>query len=126
MPALLKTLSQGSQAASLVLGAVVLAGAGAALMTSSDAAAVTQWSFDVLGVGFLCLLASLIFVATFALVRMSGSEPGDARYGFWLEVGVQAANGVSTLALTFTLLGISLGIGGLAGQELTPETVQPV
>jgi hypothetical protein len=33
---------------------------------------------------------------------------------------------VTTLALTFTLLGISLGIGTLAGQELTPETIQPV
>jgi hypothetical protein len=44
----------------------------------------------------------------------------------WFEAGVQAANGVTTLALTFTLLGISLGIGTLAGQELTPETIQPV
>jgi len=31
-----------------------------------------------------------------------------------------------TLALTYTLLGISLGIGTLAGQELTPETVRGV
>lgn len=34
-----------------------------------------------------------------------------------------SANGVTTLALTFTLLGISLGIGSLAGQELNPDTV---
>tara|TARA_B100000683_G_scaffold220295_1_gene217084 strand:- start:1019 stop:1255 length:237 start_codon:yes stop_codon:yes gene_type:complete len=39
---------------------------------------------------------------------------------------MQTANGVTTLALTFTLLGISLGIGGLAEQNLTPETVQTV
>jgi len=45
---------------------------------------------------------------------------------FWLEVGLHGANGVSTLALTFTLLGISLGIGTLAEQELTPETVQVI
>ena len=37
-----------------------------------------------------------------------------------------AAHGVATLALTYTLFGISLGIGTLAGQGLTPETVQTV
>ena len=30
------------------------------------------------------------------------------------------------LALTYTLFGISLGIGSLAGQGLTPETVESV
>ena len=39
---------------------------------------------------------------------------------------MQSANGVTTLALTYTLLGISLGIGSLAGQTLTPDTVQAV
>jgi hypothetical protein len=132
MSGLLKTLSHGTQAASFVLGGIVLTGACAALITTHDAAAITQWSFDVLGVGFLGLLTTLIFIAAFALVRMKACAPnvirqtGASRYDYWLEVGVQAANGVSTLALTFTLLGISLGIGGLAGQELTPETVQPV
>lgn len=57
---------------------------------------------------------------------MTATDASDADAVFWLEVGVQAANGVTTLALTFTLLGISLGIGGLAGQPLTPETVQPI
>ena len=44
----------------------------------------------------------------------------------WVEVGTQAANGVTTLALTFTLLGISLGIGSLADQALTPSSIQKV
>ena len=44
----------------------------------------------------------------------------------WLESGLHGANGVSTLALTYTLLGISLGIGTLSEQELTPDTVQTV
>ena len=43
-----------------------------------------------------------------------------------LETGLQAANGIATLALTYTLLGISLGIGSLAGHELGPETIQAV
>ena len=45
---------------------------------------------------------------------------------FWNETGEHAANAVATLALTYTLLGISLGIGTLADQELTPQTIQPV
>jgi hypothetical protein len=39
---------------------------------------------------------------------------------------LHAANGIATLALTYTLFGISLGIGDLAGQNLTPDTVQAV
>ena len=50
----------------------------------------------------------------------------DEAYQPWLVAGIQAANGVATLALTYTLLGISLGIGSLAGQELTPDTIQGV
>ena len=44
----------------------------------------------------------------------------------WLEAGLQAANGITTLALTYTLLGISLGIGMLAERSLSPETVQGI
>jgi hypothetical protein len=33
---------------------------------------------------------------------------------------------VSTVALTYTLLGISLGIGSLAGRPLDPTTIQPI
>ena len=39
---------------------------------------------------------------------------------------MHAAQGVATLALTFTLLGISLGIGSLADNQLTPDTIQSV
>jgi hypothetical protein len=126
MTGLLKSLSHGSQAASYVLGGVVLVGAAASLIVSRDATVIAGWVFDVLGVGFLVLLGLLIFVSAFSLVRMTARGVTKFDAAFWLEVGVQAANGVTTLALTFTLLGISLGIGGLAGQELTPQTVQPV
>jgi CBS domain containing-hemolysin-like protein len=109
---------------------MVLATAIAVTLLSQDVSAITGWALDVLGAGFLSLLAGLIFATLFSLVRMNGAdirnETGDAGREYWFAVGMQAANGVTTLALTFTLLGISLGIGSLAGQNLTPETVQTV
>lgn len=124
--ALTRNVAHGSQAASYLLGGLVLATAIAVTLLSQDVSAITGWALDVLGIGFLALLASLIFATLFSLVRMNGADANEAERDYWFAVGMQTANGVTTLALTFTLLGISLGIGSLAGQTLTPETVQTV
>ena len=124
--ALTRTVAHGSQAASYLLGGLVLATAGAVTLLSQDVSAITGWALDVLGAGFLVLLAALVFGTLFGLVRMNAQGIRDADREYWFAVGMQTANGVTTLALTFTLLGISLGIGSLAGQELTPDTVQSV
>ena len=121
-----RALAHGSQAASYLLGGLVLATAGAVTLASRDVSAITGWALDVLGVGFLALLTSLIFVTLLSLIRMNSAADDPAHRDYWYAVGLQAANGVTTLALTFTLLGISLGIGSLAGQDLTPDTVQGV
>ncbi len=47
-------------------------------------------------------------------------------YKVYLEAGMQAANGISTLALTYTLFGISLGIGALAQESLSPDNINRV
>ena len=124
--ALTRNMAHGSQAASYLLGGLVLATAIAVTLLSQDVSAITGWALDVLGAGFIALLAGLIFVTLFSLVRMNADDIADADREYWYAVGMQAANGVTTLALTFTLLGISLGIGSLAGQDLTPDTVQAV
>jgi hypothetical protein len=121
-----RTVAHGSQAASYLLGGLVLATAVAVTLLSQDVTAITGWALDVLGAGFLVLLATLVFTTLFSLVRMNGDTTRQSDREYWYAVGMQAANGVTTLALTFTLLGISLGIGSLAGQNLTPETVQGV
>jgi len=130
MRSLARTLSRnvahGSHAASYLLGGLVLATAIAVTLLSQDVSSITGWALDVLGAGFLVLLTGLIFVTLFSLVRMNAAGTAHDSREYWLVVGMQAANGVTTLALTFTLLGISLGIGSLAGQDLTPETVQGV
>jgi hypothetical protein len=122
-----RTLNHGSEAASYFLGGIVVVTALVVMAQSTDATDIAGWAFEVLGLSFLVLLGSLVFATLFAWVRLQRASADDeAARDLWLEVGVQAANGVTTLALTYTLLGISLGIGSLAGQDLTPQTVQAV
>lgn len=125
---LARAVVHGSEAVSYVLGGVVIVAALAVMTQSTDVSHIAGWALNVLGVSFLVLLGTLAFVALFGWVRLTRlpDTASDADRDYWLEFGVQAANGVTTLALTYTLLGISLGIGSLAGQDLTPETVQAV
>ena len=69
---------------------------------------------------FLLFFTLLIVIGLVSLTKLKKNEHCD----YWYEMGMQAANGLSTLALTFTLLGISLGIGSLAEQPLTASNIQ--
>ncbi len=119
-------LSAASQATSYLLGGLVVALALTVFATSLSLAEIADWAWNILGLTFAVLLGSLVFVTLLCWVKMNRLRDGMGAYQAWLTAGVQAANGVATLALTYTLLGISLGIGGLAGKELTPDTVQLV
>ena len=110
----------------MVLGGLAIAAAALALFASVDLSRAAAWTFDVLGVGFVALLAALVFATAFCVVRVHECDDDRDLRDHWFAVGTQAANGVATLALTYTLFGISLGIGSLAGQGLTPETVEGV
>ena len=119
-------LAAASQAVSYMLGGLVIAMALGVMTTSVSAAEITAWAWDVLGFAFAALLGGLVFIALLCWVKVKQLQAKGAEYRTWLVAGIQAANGVATLALTYTLLGISLGIGGLAGQQLTPDTIQDV
>lgn len=69
---------------------------------------------------FVVIFSVLIMLSIIAITKIQNNEYSD----YWSEVGLQVANGISALALTFTLLGISLGIGSLSEQPLTPDNVQ--
>lgn len=125
MTSLFNLMDTGSRAMSYLLGGLAIVLAMAALITSASASEITNWAREVLGWTFVAMLGTLVFVALFSWTRMVSDQTG--RDGnVWLEIGIQAANGVTTLALTYTLLGISLGIGSLASQDLTPDTIQSV
>ena len=122
MRAVYQVFDTGSRAAAAMLGGIVVALAVAAMATSLSAGDIAAWAQRVFGATFIALMAGLVFTSLVCWVRLRQTK-GER---VWLEAGVQAANGVTTLALTYTLLGITLGIGTLASQELTPETVRGV
>ncbi len=126
MRAIAHAFGAGSRAASYMLGGLVLTLAITVGTTAASTVDVASWARDVLGITFVTLLGGLIFTAVLAWVKLNDRRTSDLVRRTWLEAGVQAANGVTTLALTYTLFGISLGIGSLAEATLTPETVHGV
>ena len=120
------------QALSLMLGGVVIGLAGFVMFTGQSSAMAVAWVFEVLGLPFLLLLASLVFAGLLCLVKLlatraiSDGTKRDTQRIKWLQAGLQSCNGIATLALTFTLLGISLGIGRLSDGGLTPENINSV
>ena len=86
---------------------------------------VIAWALGALGPGFVVLLLALVLVALMALTRVHDA-PIVEDLLLWRDAGLHAASAIATMALTWTLLGISLGIGTLAETDLSPNTVQAV
>jgi hypothetical protein len=105
-----------------VLGVGIIGLALTAYLTQLDLSAMFQWLKTVFTFGFLALYILLCSVSLYACCRLSAGLDDP----LWFEMALQAANGVATLALTFTLLGISLGIGSLSHQSIRPDTVSAI
>lgn len=106
------------------IGGGVIALAVVVMSTSMLPGDLIERGLEVFSQLFIGLLSGLIFLSLYSWVRLVKGEQEEQR--LWLQTGVQSANGITTLALTYTLYGISLGIGSLAGESLTPETIQGV
>ena len=126
MRAVLASVSAGGRAFSYGLGILACTLALAAAITSIEVADIADWALDVFGVTFLVVYGGLSLTVLFCWTRQYQSAGDPVARHLWLTAGLHAAGGVATVALTYTLLGISLGIGSLSGQELTPETIQDV
>lgn len=114
-----KVLGKGSF---VIIGLSVIALAGLSYLTNMTLSALLDWAKVVFGWSFALLFSTLTVIGIVASQKLrKGCNPY-----YWYEVGQQAANGISTLALTFTLLGISLGIGSLSEQPLNPENIQHI
>lgn len=117
-------IGPGSKATTYFIGTTVLVVAAAVWATSSEIGDITSWIEHVLGGTFVTLLAILVFLSLFCWIKLQ--SPATRGEAVWFETGLHAANGIATLGLTYTLLGIGLGIGSLAEQELNPETIPSV
>lgn len=126
MKAIVCTLASGSRSLSYFFGLCVFVFAISTGWTTLEAQQIAQWALRNLGVTFLSLFGLLVFAGLFCWTRLldCASDPNGRM--IWVDSGLHAANGISTLALTYTLLGICLGIGTLSYQSLTPESVESV
>ena len=126
MHSVAKTFGAGSRALSGFLGLSVIGLAIAVFATPMDVVGVVDWAEKIFGAVFIVMFAGMVYTALLAIVQVRAIPPYAPGHRSWFETGVQASNGIATLALTYTLLGISLGIGSLSDQTLSPETIQEV
>ena len=91
----------------------------ASYLTAKDAPQLLTWLWKMFTPGFIGLFILLLFFGAYGILQLNGSRSDE----FWQECAQQSANGIATLALTFTLLGISLGIGSLSHQVIDAQTV---
>ena len=109
-----------SQALAILLAGLSIGLALAVWATGARPSALIDQAGQVAGPVFIPAVLSLTLLALVAAVRLRR----DPRDRTWRAVGLQAASGIATLALTFTLLGIGRGISGLSQTPVGPETVQ--
>ena len=126
MASLLSLTGPGSRALSYLLGISVLGLAAGVALTEVRITDIIVWSDKIFGGLFLGLFCGLVYLAILAIVRVSGRALTEPGVRSWFEAGVQSATAIATPALAYTLLGISLGIGSLAGQDLNPDTVSGI
>jgi hypothetical protein len=110
------------RAALMLIGLGIIALALLSYLTDMPLADIVVWAQKVFGWGFALIFSALLVLGIGAAQKI---KAGDS-IAYWYEVGQQAGNGISTLALTFTLLGISLGIGSLSDQALNPDNIQHI
>jgi hypothetical protein len=118
---LLIGFNQSSQAISIFLGGIVLTLFVYVGYSDTNPSFIFEWLISTLGYSFLIITAFLTFMAIISIININNCE--NRRRKFWFETGLQVSNLISTLALTYTLLGISLGIGELSSSKLDIDTI---
>ena len=126
MTYILSHLRTGSQTFSYLLALLVLALLLVVIMFGAEPDDFIKLLLATFGPVFMTLSAALIFAVLYCWQRQLDYQVEPSQRLPWTQAGMHLADGLSTLALTFTLLGISLGIGTLTEKSLTPETIQLV
>lgn len=122
-PVASSALVNGVRSIYWVVGTIIIVFAGISLVTQMSLAEIMALVNRHFGVTFISVYLALLCVGLFATQKLWLHV---SQKDYWSEVGLQAANGISTLALTFTLFGISMGIGSLSDQPLSQDNVENV
>ena len=117
------TFLRGVRSIYWVVGTFIIIFAGISLITQMSLLELMALVNRHFGVTFVSLYVLLVSIALFAMQRLWNDA---SQVFYWSEIGLQTANGISTLALTFTLFGISMGIGSLSGQPLSQNNIESV
>lgn len=115
-----------AKALSILLGVVVIGLAVVIAMTGRPLGQLIAMSEKLFSGLFVAVFLGLLCASVLALIKIHGQRASRPGIRLWFETGVQSANAIATLALTYTLLGISLGIGSLSDHELNPTTIPQV
>jgi hypothetical protein len=126
MSSILVMSSVASKSLSVFLGLTIIALAASVIISGGSFNSITHQALNIFGLSFVLLLSVLFFLVCFCWIKMIDNKSRFTSRAVWTELAEHAANGTATLALTYTLLGISLGISSLSNQELTTDTIQTV
>jgi hypothetical protein len=105
-----------------IIGVGIILLAAVSYVTELPLGDILSWLDRFFSSAFIAIYTLLVGLGIYALVQLKQVDSAD----YWQEVGLQSGNLIATLALTFTLFGISLGIGSLSEQPLNPENVQSI
>ena len=109
-------LNQSSQAVSFFLGSILISLVFIVYLTENKPSEIFNMANSILGSTFIILISLLTFFSVICITNVITLKLYEKK--FWFETGLQSSNLISTIALTYTLLGISLGIGELAISKL--------
>ena len=115
-----------AKALSILLGVAVIGVAIATAMTGKPLDQLIAMSEKLFSGLFIAVFLGLLYASILALIKIDSQHADRPGVRPWFETGVQSANAIATVALTYTLLGISLGIGSLSGHDLNPATIPQV
>ena len=113
--------NQSSQAISVFLGCILISLVFFVYLTENEPFEVFNMATSILGSTFILLISLLTFFSIICITNVINLNFFEKK--LWFETGIQLSNLISTIALTYTLLGISLGIGELSSSKLDVDTI---
>ena len=113
--------NQSSQAISIFLGCILISLVFFVYLTENEPFEVFNMATSILGSTFILLISLLTFFSIICITNVITLNFYEKK--LWFETGIQLSNLISTIALTYTLLGISLGIGELSSSKLDVDTI---